>query len=110
MMTQEKFMDVRAMKHAGMTFVEIGEQTGSHSLTIAKWWRDGGPPPGSHGRRRGPCDRPGVGGSVDGVAGREPVVVGDVVVRDHLGGRLRRLVSDGRPVGSRAARSTVPAR
>ncbi|MGD9706033.1 MAG: IS21 family transposase [Acidimicrobiia bacterium] len=38
-------MDVRAMKHAGMTFVEIGEQTGYHPATIAKWWRDGDPPP-----------------------------------------------------------------
>ena len=38
-------MDVRAMKHAGMTFVEIGEQTGYHPATIAKWWRNGGSPP-----------------------------------------------------------------
>ena len=44
MMTQEEFMDVLAMKRAGMTFEEIGAETGYHPATISKWCRDGGPP------------------------------------------------------------------
>ena len=36
MMTQEEFMDVLAMKRAGMTFTEIGAQTGYHPATISK--------------------------------------------------------------------------
>jgi IS30 family transposase len=44
MMTQEEFMDVLAMKRAGMTFTEIGAQTGYHPATISKWCREGGPP------------------------------------------------------------------
>ena len=44
MMTQEEFMDVLAMKRAGMTFVEIGALTGYHPATISKWCREGGPP------------------------------------------------------------------
>ena len=43
-MTQEEFMDVLAMKRAGMTFVEIGALTGYHPATISKWCREGGPP------------------------------------------------------------------
>jgi transposase len=45
MMTQEEFMDVLAMKRAGMTFSEIAAETGYHPATISKWCRDGGPPP-----------------------------------------------------------------
>lgn len=37
-------MDVLAMKRAGMTFTEIGAQTGYHPATISKWCREGGPP------------------------------------------------------------------
>jgi transposase len=44
MMTQEEFMDVLAMKRAGMTFEEIGLETGYHPATISKWYREGGPP------------------------------------------------------------------
>ena len=38
-------MDVLAMKHAGLSYVEIGAVTGYHPATISKWCRDGGPPP-----------------------------------------------------------------
>jgi len=44
MMTQEEFMDVLAMKRAGLTYAEIGAQTGYHPATISKWCKDGGPP------------------------------------------------------------------
>jgi transposase len=44
MMTQEEFMDVLAMKRAGMTFEEIAEATGYHPATISKWCKNGGPP------------------------------------------------------------------
>ena len=37
-------MDVLAMKRAGMTYTEIGAETGYHPATISKWCRDGGPP------------------------------------------------------------------
>jgi transposase len=43
-MTQEEFMDVLAMKRAGMTFNEIAAETGYHPATISKWCREGGPP------------------------------------------------------------------
>lgn len=39
-------MDVLGMKRQGMSFVEIGDKTGYHPATIAKWCRDGGPPAG----------------------------------------------------------------
>jgi transposase len=45
MMTQEEYMDVLAMRRQGMSFKEIGEATGYHPGTIAKWVRGGGPPP-----------------------------------------------------------------
>jgi transposase len=45
MMTQEEFMDVLAMKRQGMSFKEIGDELGYHPATIAKWVKDGGPPP-----------------------------------------------------------------
>jgi predicted transcriptional regulator len=60
-MTQEEFMDVLAMKRAGMTFTEIGAQTGYHPATISKWCQGGWPAGGPHGRRFGPCGRPAVG-------------------------------------------------
>ena len=44
MMTQEEFMDVLAMRRAGMTFTEIAIETGYHPATISKWCREGGPP------------------------------------------------------------------
>jgi len=45
MMTQEEFMDVLAMRRQGMSYVEIGAETGYHPATISKWCREGGPPP-----------------------------------------------------------------
>ena len=38
-------MDVLAMKRQGMSYVEIGEQLGSHPDTISAWVKKGGPPP-----------------------------------------------------------------
>ncbi len=39
-------MDVLAMKHEGMSYVEIGDELGYHPATIAKWVKAGGPPAG----------------------------------------------------------------
>jgi transposase len=44
MMTQEEYMDVLAMRRQGMSLKEIGEATGYHPATIARWVREGGPP------------------------------------------------------------------
>jgi transposase len=44
MMTQEEFMDVRAMKRQGMSIKEIAAETGYHPSTISGWLRNGGPP------------------------------------------------------------------
>ena len=38
-------MDVLAMRRQGLSYVEIGETTGYYPATIAKWVRNGGPPP-----------------------------------------------------------------
>lgn len=45
MMTQEEFMDVKAMKRQGLTILEIAEATGYHRDTISSWLERGGPPP-----------------------------------------------------------------
>jgi len=45
MMTQEEYMDVLAMRRQGLSYVEISEATGYHPATVAKWVRNGGPPP-----------------------------------------------------------------
>jgi transposase len=44
MMTQEEFMDVKAMKRQGLTIKEIAEETGYHPSTISSWLKNGGPP------------------------------------------------------------------
>ncbi|HEY2564849.1 MAG TPA: IS21 family transposase, partial [Acidimicrobiales bacterium] len=44
MMTQEEFMDVKAMKRQGLTIREIAEETGYHPSTISDWLKNGGPP------------------------------------------------------------------
>jgi transposase len=44
MMTQEEFMDVKAMKRQGLTIKEIAEETGYHPSTISDWLKNGGPP------------------------------------------------------------------
>lgn len=46
MMTQEEYVDgVLALKRQGKTNKEIGEELGYHPATIAKWLKEGGPPP-----------------------------------------------------------------
>ena len=44
MMTQEEFMDVKAMKRQGLSIKEIAEETGYHPSTISSWLKNGGPP------------------------------------------------------------------
>ena len=43
MMTQEEFMDVKAMKRQGLSIKEIAEETGYHPSTISNWLKNGGP-------------------------------------------------------------------
>lgn len=50
MLTQEEFMDVQVLKRQGLSNVEIARELGYHPATIAKWLKEGGPPP----RRRPP--------------------------------------------------------
>ncbi len=38
-------MDVLAMRRQGKSYVEIGNELGYHPATIAKWVKNGGPPP-----------------------------------------------------------------
>jgi len=38
-------MDVLAMRRQGKSYVEIGDELGYHPATIAKWVKNGGPPP-----------------------------------------------------------------
>jgi transposase len=45
MMTQEEYMDLKAMKRQGMTNVEIADATGYHPATVSRWLKNGGPPP-----------------------------------------------------------------
>jgi transposase len=49
MMTQEEFMDVKAMRRQGLSIKEIADETGYHPSTISKWLADGGPPSGRKG-------------------------------------------------------------
>lgn len=44
MFTQEEYMDLLALRRAGMTITEIAEQLGYHPQTISGWIRRGGPP------------------------------------------------------------------
>lgn len=44
MLTQEEFMDLKAMCRQGLTMTEIAEETGYHPATISKWLKAGGPP------------------------------------------------------------------
>ena len=44
-MSQEEYMDLVRLLDEGLTFKEIGERLGYHPATIAKWHKDGGPPP-----------------------------------------------------------------
>jgi hypothetical protein len=88
-----EFMDVLAMKREDMSFSEIGETLGYHPATIAKWVKGRRSATGSDRGRRGPSGRSGVGWAADRVVDRQPGPVGEVVVRDRLGGGLRRLAS-----------------
>ncbi len=45
MFTQEEYMDLLALRRAGMTIAEIAEHLDYHPATISKWLRAGGPPP-----------------------------------------------------------------
>ena len=38
MMTQEEFMDVKAMRRQGLSFKEIGDETGYHPRPPASGW------------------------------------------------------------------------
>jgi len=44
MMTQEEFMDVKALRAAGWTIRQIAEHVGYHPATVSGWLKDGGPP------------------------------------------------------------------
>src|SRR5579864_726871 len=48
MMTQEEFMDVKALRAAGWTIRQIAEHLGYHPATVSAWLRNGGPPPTRH--------------------------------------------------------------
>ncbi len=45
MMTQEEWMDVRALHAAGWTIVQIADHVGYHPATVSGWLKRGGPPP-----------------------------------------------------------------
>jgi transposase len=45
MMTQEEFMDVKALRGAGWTIRQIADHLGYHPATVSGWLRAGGPPP-----------------------------------------------------------------
>lgn len=43
MMTQEEYMDVKALRAAGWTIRQIAEQVGYHPATVSAWLKVGGP-------------------------------------------------------------------
>ncbi len=45
MTTQEEYTDLLALSRQGKTIVEIADELDYHPATIAKWLKDGGPPP-----------------------------------------------------------------
>jgi transposase len=45
MMTQEEYMNVKALRGAGWSIKQIAGRLGHHSQTISTWLRNGGPPP-----------------------------------------------------------------
>ena len=45
MMTQEEYMNVKALKAAGWTISQIAKHLGYHPATISGWLKAGGPPP-----------------------------------------------------------------
>ena len=44
MMTQEEFMNVKALRAAGWTVAQIARHLGYHPATISSWLKAGGPP------------------------------------------------------------------
>ena len=44
MMTQEEWMDVKALRAAGWTIAQIAAQVGYHPATVSRWLKRGGPP------------------------------------------------------------------
>src|SRR5580704_7721741 len=45
MLTQEKYMDVVALRKQGWTIDQIAEAVGHHPATVSSWLKRGGPPP-----------------------------------------------------------------
>ena len=45
MMTQEEYMNVKALKAAGWTIAQIAKHLGYHPSTVSGWIKAGGPPP-----------------------------------------------------------------
>jgi transposase len=45
MMTEEEFMNVKALHAAGWTIRQIAEHVGYHPATVSSWLKEGGPPP-----------------------------------------------------------------
>ena len=45
MMTQEEYMNVKALRAAGWTIKQIADHLGFHPATVSSWLRNGGPPP-----------------------------------------------------------------
>ena len=45
MMTQEEFMNVKALKAAGWTIRQIAKHLGYQPATVSGWLKAGGPPP-----------------------------------------------------------------
>lgn len=45
MMTQEEYMNVKALRAAGWTVAQIAKHLGYHPATISSWLKAGGPPP-----------------------------------------------------------------
>ena len=44
MMTQEEYMEAKALRAAGWTINQIAEHVGHHPATVSGWLRNGGPP------------------------------------------------------------------
>lgn len=45
MMTQEEYMNVKALRAAGWTIKQIAEHLDYHPATVSSWLKNGGPPP-----------------------------------------------------------------
>ena len=45
MMTQEEYVNVKALHAGGWTIKQIAEHLGFHPATVSSWLKNGGPPP-----------------------------------------------------------------